>query len=296
VATPLPHDVDAALGELTARIAEILGPSLVGIFLEGSFAWGNPVETSDLDLRIIVHLMPSEPLRAELDGAQAEAQSALGIEVGLNLDTLDNLMRVGALRFQRSRWLAGEDIRATVPMKAVGAFVRDSIITAHDLIVGLREHHSAPLGLPLTAPLPEGEFRGYDIREILDEGDWVRSSKRLVTNVTAIATALIARRANVYVFTKGEVPALYAQHVGDEWAALVSTVYDDCRVRSGYRLPEEPADRAALTVLCDRAVAFENRLMDISIPMLRELAATGTEKQKESAARRLTAIGQPPVT
>ena len=203
---------------------------------------------------------------------------------------------MGALRFQRSHWLAGEDVRATVPMKTVDAFVRDAMINAHDLIVSLRKHHGQTPKVPLTAPRPDAEFRGYDIRKILDQGKLVPSSKRLVSNVTAGATALIAQKAQIFVVTKGEVPALYSEHVGDEWAGFVATVYDECRVKAAYRLPEEQADRATLTALCDRAVAFENRLLGESIPLLRDLAANGSEKQKTGALRRLTEIGQLPET
>lgn len=135
---PLPPEIDDALRHLIAQTARIIGPSLVGIFLEGSYAWGDPIETSDLDLRIVV------------DG-----------------------------------------------------------------------------------PLPQD---------------------------------------------------------------LVAAVYDDCRLRNAYRLPEEPAGRAALTALCDRAVAFENRFMAESIPLLRGLVANGSEKLKAGARRRLSEIGQPPET
>jgi hypothetical protein len=296
VASPLPRDIDDALGDLVQSITDALGPLLVGTYLEGSFAWGNPVDTSDLDLRMVVRESPGDAAKAKTEAARAQTEGSLGREVGLHFDRLDELIRVGALRFQRSRWLAGEDVRTKVPMKTIDAFIRDSMISAHDLIVGLRAHHGQTPRLPLNAPLPNAEFRGYDIREILDGGEWVRSSKRLVSNVTAIATALIAQKAKVYVFTKSEVPALYAAHVGDEWAELVATVYDDCRVRASYRLPEEPGDRVALTVLCDRTVAFENRLMMESIPLLHDLAANGSEKQKAGAVHRLTAIGQPPET
>ena len=296
MASPLPRDIDAALGGLVQPIAWTLGPALVGIYLEGSFAWGNPVETSDLDLRVIVRTLPDDAMKTAIESARTETERALGREVGLHFDRLDDLTRVGALRFQRSLPLIGEDIRSHVPMKPLGAFIRDAMITAHDLVVSLRIHHGQAPRLPLAAPLPEAEFRGYDIREVLDNGVWVRSSKRLVTNVTAIATALIATKATTYVFTKGEVPGLYAAHVGDDWAAFVATVYDDCRIRAAYRLPEEPADRVALTTLCDRGVAFENRLMDESIPLLRELAATGNDREKAGAVRRLAEIGQPPET
>jgi predicted nucleotidyltransferase len=296
VAATLPRDIDEALGAIVRLIADALGPAHIGTFLEGSFAWGNPVDTSDLDLRVVVREFPDDAVKASIEVARAGTEAGLGREVGLTFDRLDDLIRVGALRFQKSHRLAGEDVRPQVPMKTLDAFARDAMIGAHDLIVSLRTHHGQTPRLPLIAPLPEAEFRGYDIREILDGGHWVRSSKRLVSNITAIATALIAQNANVHVFTKGEVPGLYATHIGDEWAEFVATVYDDCRVRASYRLPEEPADRVALTVLCDRAVAFENRLMDKSIPLLRELAANGTEKQKAGAVRRLRGVGQPPET
>jgi predicted nucleotidyltransferase len=293
---PLPDDIDAALGGLCAAITGHLSASLVGIYLEGSLAWGNPVDTSDLDLRVVVREQPADATKAVVEEQRAETEAALGREVGLSFERLDVLIRVGALRFQRSRLLSGEDLRGKVPAKTIDAFVRDSMLSAHDLIVGLRTHHGQTPRMPLTAPVPEAEFRGYDIREILDGGRWVRSSKRLVSNVTAAATAMIAAKARVFVFTKGEVPALYATHIGDEWTELVVTIYDDCRMRAGYRLPEEPADRAALTKLCDRAVTFENRLIEESMPMLHELAANGAEKQKAGALRRLTAIGQLPET
>ena len=206
---PLPADIDAALRDLVRSIEAMLGDRLIGVYLEGSFAWGNPVATSDLDLRIVVRELPDEAAKAAIEAARARTEADLGREVGLHVDLIDELIRVGALRFQRSRWLAGEDIRSSVPMKTIDAFVRDAMINAHDLIVGLRKHHGQTPRVPLTAPRPEAEFRGYDNRKILDQGKLVPSSKRLVSNVTAIATALIAQKTRIFVFTKGEVPALY---------------------------------------------------------------------------------------
>ena len=65
-APPLPDDIDAALGDLVRSIAATLGRRLVGVYLEGSFAWGNPVATSDLDLRVVVDEPPTNAEKAEL--------------------------------------------------------------------------------------------------------------------------------------------------------------------------------------------------------------------------------------
>ena len=236
---PLPADIDAALRDLVRSIEVTLGHRLIGVYLEGSFAWGNPVATSDLDLRIVVRELPDDAAKAAIEVARARTEADLGREVGLHVDLIDELIRVGALRFQRSRWLAGEDIRPSVPMKTIDAFVRDAMINAHDLIVGLRKHHGQTPKVPLTAPRPEAEFRGYDIRKILDRGKLVPSSKRLVSNVTAIATALIAQKARIFVFTKGEVPALYARacrrRVGRACRGGLRRVPDQGRISPAHR-------------------------------------------------------------
>lgn len=224
---------EEALETFAAEITATLGPVLVGIYLEGSFAWGDPVATSDLDLRIVTENPVTDEQRKQLVDAAERVQGDLGREIGIRFDALPDLVRVGAVRFQRSRLVAGTDIRDRVPLKPIEAFARDSMLTAHDLIVGLRGE--GPLSLPMTTPAPGAEFRGYDTLLILDRGKWVDSSKRLVSNVTAIATALIAFDAKAYVHSKGEVPARYAKLIGGEWrrSSPTSTTRVGCNGPTG---------------------------------------------------------------
>ena len=51
--TPLP-EVNAVLAELVAGWREILGPNLIGAYLQGSFAVGDVTPTSDIDFLVVV--------------------------------------------------------------------------------------------------------------------------------------------------------------------------------------------------------------------------------------------------
>lgn len=257
------NSIDVSLAAIVGALKREFNDVLVGIYLEGSFAWGNAVATSDLDLRVVTSAMPTEIQRERLAAIKAEGMLNLGREVGITLDLITDLLRVGAVRFQRSRHLAGEDIRARVPLKSIDAFTRDSLSTACRLVLELRKMHGGIAEFPVGPPLAASEFRGFDTQRILDNGRWVVSSKRLVTNVMAVATAHVALMAGSYVYTKAEVPAAYANSVGDEWSAFVAKVSEVCRGKWAYRLPDDVHDRALLTSLCDSAVGFENTLSNL---------------------------------
>ena len=253
---------ETALATIVTSLHRELGDLFVGAYLEGSFAWGNPVTTSDLDLRVVTAVLPSDAQRTRIDAIKAEATIALGREVGITVDTTDNLLRVGAVRFQRSCHLAGQDIRSIVPLKPIAVFAQDSLATARELVLGLRKLHGSSREFPVGPPQPTSEFRGYEIQRVLDQGSWIPSSKRLVTNVLAVATARVALDGGAYVLTKADVPGIYAEVVGDHWSAFVDEVYRVCRTTWAYRLPDEQRSREKLTALCDLAVSFENTLAD----------------------------------
>lgn len=257
--------LDASLAAVVDVLEREFSNSLVGVYLEGSFAWGNAITTSDLDLRVITSAPQTEAQREAVAAIKAEAMLRLDREVGINVELMTDLLRVGAVRFQRSRHLAGKDIRALVPLKPVDAFARDSLSTARRLVLDLRKLHGGSAEFPVGPPLAESEFRGFDTQRILDAGRWVASTKRLVTNVTAVATAHVALKAGYYVFSKSDVPTAYTSSIGDEWSALVTEVYEVCRNRWAYRLPDDVHDRGFLTSLCDAAVKFENTLSNFAV-------------------------------
>lgn len=71
--TPLP-EVNAVLTDLVQRWREILGPNLVGAYLQGSFAVGDFNERSDIDFIVVVGADLTAPELALLQTLHAEMQ------------------------------------------------------------------------------------------------------------------------------------------------------------------------------------------------------------------------------
>lgn len=71
--TPLP-EVNVVLAELVAQWREILGPNLLGAYLQGSFAVGDFTATSDIDFLVIIESEPEAPVLARLQRLHAEFQ------------------------------------------------------------------------------------------------------------------------------------------------------------------------------------------------------------------------------
>jgi hypothetical protein len=141
---------------------------------------------------------------------------------------------------------------------------------------------TAPVRSPLTYPDPAGEFFGYDRRPVrLADGSLESSTRDLIRATGWEATALIAWRAGGYVARKSDCHRLYQQHIGDKWAPLLATIYQNCRQQWNYRIPTSPADRALLRQLCGRALEFENAfLAAYKSYLLGELQGADTEGRR----------------
>lgn len=110
--------------------------------------------------------------------------------------------------------------------------------------------------------------------------------KWLVATVGWIATALVAYQTKQYVSSKGEAVQLYKTHIDDQWTTLVEQVYEQCRNRWNYLIPDEEAERQILRSLCQDALEFSNHYLRVYRNfMLREL-------REESPKNRLQAVKQ----
>ena len=72
--TPLP-EVNVVLAELMANWREILGPNLIGAYLQGSFAVGDFTATSDIDFLVVIKSEPDAPVLARLQQLHAAMQA-----------------------------------------------------------------------------------------------------------------------------------------------------------------------------------------------------------------------------
>jgi len=251
---------EPGFAQLAATVAEALGEQFVALYLEGSFAWGAELPSSDIDLRAVIDSPVPVQVSERLKAIARQGSETLGRQIDLQADVLADLLRVGAVRFQKAIPLAGRDVRVLVPLKSIEAFSKDAVASARRLASSLRSIHGRPTDFPLGTPNPNSEFGGYDVQQVIVDGVASPSTKRLVTNVLAVATALIAARGR-YVMNKHEVASLYRETLADEWHPFVSEVYINCHVEMEYRLPISLGDRERVRDLCKLAPGFENRLM-----------------------------------
>jgi len=166
---------------------------------------------------------------------------------------------LGAVTLKCASVLAsGDDIRASVPWVPHDVYTRTLMHFPYLVLKGQRPH----LTFPLPYPDPQDEFYGYTARRLrAADGTLTPSTKRLVHASGFIATALVARHADVYIADKRTAVAAYATYINDEWAEHLATVQQYCRVRWGYRVPQAHTDRQLLRTLCEQELAFENMFL-----------------------------------
>lgn len=252
--------VDRAIAAVIGLIERRLPGRARGYYLVGSYAVGEAVAASDIDLLTVLkgEIEPGEREQFGQIRAECKRQSAFALDLGL--DSEAKYFRVGAVWFGvASVLLYGEDIRALVPRKPVASHLRDLIYSMPLLLARVRGGATS-LAFPLGYPEPAGALRGYDSRIRSVEGHQHLVTKDLVSNVLAVANALLLLQTREYLGNgrKRDIPEQYRLRVGGEWAALVEQVFNDCRGRWNYGLPAAPADREQLNMLCEQALAFEN--------------------------------------
>lgn len=271
-------------------------------YLRGSRASGSSVDGSDLDLYVIFKdrfIDVDEFERAhQLCGCCARMSPVL-LEVVLigerrlhDSDALD-----AALDLQLgTQLLFGDDVRAGLPGFDAPRYVRSVVHTPY-YSYSMPEQRGKRLIYPLRHIDPTGEFYGFDQWLVPGrDGVDVPSTKLLVATVCWTATATVATRTGTYVRDKAASVQLYLEHVGDEWASLVTDVYDLCRDAWHYLLPAGSADRRVLRELCARTLDFQNHFLRFFLEyQLSELASGDAERQL-LAVRRLDQIVFPDET
>lgn len=277
--------VDQALAEVIARMEHSLPGQVRGYYLVGSYAVGEALPASDIDLLAVLAGEPSGELRAHFAEAREQCKAACPLALDLTTQGELALLHTGGVWFQSaSRWLYGVDIRPLVPRKPVASHLRDTMHSAAGLIARVRG--SPPtLHAPLGYPDRHAPACGYAARQVAGQARGV-GTKDLLNITLAIASALTLRAAGEYVGTgkKADIHAQYARWVGGPWAQLVADIFQICRGRWGYEIPAGAADLARLRRMCQGALALENHFLVVYRSfLLSELA------QPDQAAARLAA-------
>ena len=255
--------IDRVLRESIALIEQHLPDRVRGYYLVGSYAYGEALASSDIDVLVLLEQEPAPEDRQRFAIAREACRRMSTVPLDLSLGSEAKLLRVGGVWFQTaSLLLYGEDVRPRVPRKPVANHIRDMMHAVYPLLARVR---GAPayLTFPLDYPDPAGVVYGYDAR-YRDDDVHCTPTKDLVSNVLAAANALTLMAAQRYAGSgkKSDIPRQYAIWVGGEWATLVADVFDRCRIGWGYRIPEAEADLGNLRGICRQALRFENAFLE----------------------------------
>jgi hypothetical protein len=283
IATTENARVDALLREIVTHFEAEFPNRVRGYYVIGSYGDASSISTSDLDLDIVFkRLFESDDERERARDLCATLQARTEIELDLDIcdeeslrgDLSPNLKLAGLCVY-------GEDIRDQYPLLPLVAWTRDRMHSSYYRL-GSLFGRTAPVRAPLTYPDPAGEFFGYDHRPVrLADGSQAPCTRDLIRATGWAATALIAWRVGRCIARKSECHRMYQELIGDEWAPLLTAIYENCRQRWNYRIPIEPADHALLRRLCARTLDFENAFLTAyKTYLLNELRSADAEGRR----------------
>lgn len=264
VATTGNERADGALRGVLG-IYEVAFPGRIrGGYVEGSFADGTGLDTSDLDLKLVFKERFASDMECEAASHLGSACADLSC-VELDVSVVDEAgLAEGAhpLFKLASILVYGEDMRDRVPLISIEAWTRNRMHAAYwlmNVVLG----RPVPVRRPLRYPDPDDEFRGYVQRMVrLPDGHEAPSTRDLIRTTGWAATALIALRARQYVARKRDCHQMYQRYIGGEHADLLEDIYIYCRQHWRYLIPDTRADREQLRAICERALAFENDFLN----------------------------------
>jgi hypothetical protein len=292
--------IGTAAAEQTAQqvieLFEQRFPSQIsGYYLVGSYAVGEAITTSDVDIVALFAGTLNDADRERFAETLEQCRRESPLPIDMTPISEERLRYVGGVWFQTaSRLLYGKDVRDTIPRKLVADHTRDTMHAVVALLARVRGNPEQ-LGVPLDYPDPEGEFFGYDRRQMrLADGTTCASTKNVVLNVIGAANALTLLAASQYLGSgkTSEIPVHYRAWVGGEWAGLVTELYEYGRNRWAYRVPDAPTDRRHLRELCARALGFENYFLERYRTFLLAERESGDAARREIAERRLAQLIQ----
>jgi len=248
-------------------------------YIEGSYADANNVISSDLDVLLVFKnkFEDDEPQRAEELAEQCTAESTLELDIEA-VDEHSLISGVSPTLKFGSSFLYGKDIRDSLPLISLEEWTRDRMHSSLWRTVHLC-NRTPVIQYPLTYPDPNGEFYGYDARMLrLPDGQEVHCTRDLIRLVGWSATAIVAFKAGKYVARKSECHKLYQTYFNDEWGQLLQDIYELCRGKWNYLIPENQEDRQMLRAICERTLSFENHFLQVyKVFVLSELRSADTK-------------------
>lgn len=272
-------------------------------YLTGSQIEGSAVEHSDIDLSIIFkdsfiddreeeaarqiykHLGAISPVKLEvmlgpIAESMVDGDYQFNMPVGLKLNSL---------------LLFGEDIRSGLHLPDQEVRTRGFMHLAFKRLAQLRllapvQQARGFLSFPLDYPDPDGEFFGYDLQEIEQDGATYQTIASFINSICTEMMTLLTLKTGMYITTKRGLTHIYTEQINDEWGSFLDDLWQKGKYRWRYLIPTDPLEREQLRDLCRRALDFENYYLRHYRDFLLHELAHADSKHRLKAAQRLGLI------
>lgn len=205
--------VDTVLRGIIGIYEAVFPGRVRGYYLEGGYADGVGIATSDIDLEIVFkdELQEDERSKAPQIGESCALLSAVELDCSI---TDEKELSSGVVPiFKKSVPIYGEDVRGKFPLMSLDKWTTSRMHAAYWLTINIYHRPESAI-YPLTYPDPDGEFYGYDNRTLrLPDGSEVNCTRNLVRTTGWIASALLAYKAGKMLATKRECFQLHHEHL-----------------------------------------------------------------------------------
>lgn len=296
--------IDTVLSQIVERYEAQFPGRIRACYLTGSYAEGNAVEWSDIDVYVLFKdafvseeeaaqaeqleraLASLTPLRLDLHAGSEQSQDSLP-----SFDSLPGFLRAAVKN--TSVLLYGEDTREHMSLPGREEYTRDATEIALKFLLWLRQVEN--LTYPLAYPDPDGAFFGYDQLEFLpsDRAKARPNIRLLVESACRIGTALLAFKTDCSVSTKRESVRTYRELINDEWASFLEAMFERGKLCWSYNLPENEEERVELRMLCERMLPFENHYLRAHRAYLLAQLGSNNEAAKQFALQGLKQVMYP---
>jgi Polymerase beta, Nucleotidyltransferase len=296
--------IDHVLSQIVERYEAQFPGRIRACYLTGSYAEGNAVEWSDIDVYVLfkdafvseeeaaqaeqleLSCASLTPLRLDLHAGSEQSQDSLP-----SFDSLPGFLRAAVKN--TSVLLYGEDTREHMSLPGREEYTRDATEIALKFLLWLRQVEN--LTYPLAYPDPDGAFFGYDQLQFLssDRASASPGIRLLVESACRVGTALLAFKTDCSVSTKRESVQTYRELINDEWASFLEAMFEKGKLRWGYNLPENEEERAELRMLCERMLPFENHYLRAHHAYLLAQLGSNNEAARQFALQGLKQLMYP---
>lgn len=278
--------IDTCISGIITLCEAVFPGRVRGYYLVGSFGYGEPVSSSDIDMEFVFKdvLLPGESERFQTFKAGCRALVSLHLDLTMMAEADFAQHDTVAIKLA-SRCVYGEDTRSQIPLPVMVVYLR-RIATPVQMGLTMR-FRGEQVRIPLDYPLPDDPFYGYVPARLRGTPNEI---KLWVLHIGWLATFITALRGNLVIASKQHMLAAYREYIGDEWTAFIEAVYENGRNRWQYQIPEDQAEGELFRALCQKTLAFENHVAAV---YLKYLQAELEDGDRELAQKRLQAFQFP---